>query len=65
MMFEECKPDTGNYYLNVLTETPSKINHLLLREKNVLAPKAVMKLITKQKNKSCHSITSLMKLNNQ
>lgn len=33
MIFEECKPDTCKYYLNVSTENPSKINHLLLREK--------------------------------
>lgn len=65
VMFEQCKPDTGNYHLNASTENPSKINHLPLREKNVVAPKPVMKLITKQKNKSFHSITSLIKLNNQ
>lgn len=61
MMFEECKAKTGNYYPNVSTETPSKINLLLLRDKNALAPKAIMKLITKQKNKSCHLIISLNK----
>lgn len=52
MIFEECKPDTDNYYLNVSTENPSKIHHLFLRKKNVLALKLVMKLMSKQKNKS-------------
>lgn len=61
MMLEESKANTGNYYLNVSTQTPSKMNLLLLREKNVLAPKAIMKLITKQKNKFCHLIFSLIK----